>query len=174
MFQTGVISLLTALKVQSSELVNMKQMFIQLDTNQDGFLQVEELEAGMEKILGLMRASSHDWEELVHQLDTNRDGKIDYGEFITAAVNRTKLLNEENLRIAFTLFDKDGDGLISREELRAVFHGGLCHSPTQEDEQAIWDQIMQEVDKNQDNAISSSEFNQAMMEVIVQRSSSFL
>ena len=86
-------------------------------------------------------------------------------------------LTEENIaefKEAFSLFDKDGDGLISREELRAVFHGGLCHSPTQEDEQAIWDQIMQEVDKNQDNAISSSEFNQAMMEVIVQRSSSFL
>lgn len=42
-FQTGVVSLLTALKVQSSELVNMKQMFLRLDTSQDGFLSLEEL-----------------------------------------------------------------------------------------------------------------------------------
>ena len=46
-FQTGVVSLLTALKAQSNELVNMKKMFLQLDTSQDGFLSVEELETGM-------------------------------------------------------------------------------------------------------------------------------
>jgi Ca2+-binding EF-hand superfamily protein len=43
-------------------------------------------------------------------LDTNHDGKIDYGEFITAAVNRSRLLNEANLDIAFKMFDKDGNG----------------------------------------------------------------
>ena len=46
-FQTGVVSLLTALKVQSSELVNMKQMFLRLDTSQDGFLSPDELQVGM-------------------------------------------------------------------------------------------------------------------------------
>ncbi len=59
-------------------------------------------------------------------MDTNHDGKIDYGEFITAAVNRAKLLNEENLRIAFNLFDADGNGVISKEEIRSVFHGAMC------------------------------------------------
>ena len=32
-FQTGVVSLLTALKVQSTELVNMKKMFLRIDTS---------------------------------------------------------------------------------------------------------------------------------------------
>ena len=64
----------------------------------------------MSQVLGVMRAGSQDWSELIHQLDTNQDGKIDYGEFITAAVNRARLLNEENLRIAFNMFDKDGNG----------------------------------------------------------------
>ena len=103
-------------------------MFLSLDTSQDGFLSTDELQVGMGQVLGLVNAGSQDWHELVHQLDTNQDGKIDYGEFITAAVNRTKLLNEENLRIAFTLFDKDGNGQISIDELRAVFHGGICQS----------------------------------------------
>lgn len=127
-FQTGVVSLLTALKVQSNELVNMKQMFLGLDKSQDGFLTVEELQTGMAEVLGVMRAGSQDWNELIHQLDTNRDGKIDYGEFITAAVNRAKLLNEENLRIAFQMFDKDGNGQISKQELRDVFHGAACQT----------------------------------------------
>lgn len=32
-FQTGVVSLLSALKVQSSELINMKKMFLRIDTS---------------------------------------------------------------------------------------------------------------------------------------------
>jgi Ca2+-binding EF-hand superfamily protein len=75
-----------------------------------------------------MRAGSQDWRDLITQLDTNQDNKIDYGEFITAAVNRTRLLTEDNLRMAFEMFDKDGNGQISTDELRAVFHGGLCHA----------------------------------------------
>ena len=46
-FQTGVVSLLSALKVQSDELVNMRQMFLRLDSSQDGFLSIEELQVGM-------------------------------------------------------------------------------------------------------------------------------
>ena len=106
------------------------------------------------------------------QLDTNHDGKIDYGEFITAAVNRTKILNEENLRIAFNIFDKDGNGTISCEELRSVFHGAACGAAAlEEEDESLWEQIMAEVDRNHDNVISYQEFNEAMMEVIAHRSS---
>jgi len=81
------------------------------------------------------------------------------------------LLNEENLRIAFNLFDKDGNGVISKEEIRLVFHGAMCQTALEDADEQIWDQIMSEVDKNNDNLISYSEFNTAMMEVIAHRSS---
>ena len=81
------------------------------------------------------------------------------------------MLNEENLRIAFNLFDKDGNGVISKEELRSVFHGAMCQTALEEADEQIWDQIMSEVDKNNDNLISYSEFNSAMVEVIAHRSS---
>ena len=48
----------------------------------------------MSNILGTLKAQASDWEELVEQLDINGDGKIDYQEFITAAVNRSKLIND--------------------------------------------------------------------------------
>ena len=97
---------------------------------------------------------------MIEQLDINGDGKIDYGEFITAAVNRTKIINEENLEMAFKLFDQDGNGVISIAELKQVFTGTQT-TQDPEDEQ-IWTQIMDEVDKNNDNVISPKEFNQAM------------
>ena len=58
---------------------------------------MDELRAGMTDVLGTLKAQTSDWSELIDQLDTNGDGKIDYGEFITAAVNRQKLLNEQNI-----------------------------------------------------------------------------
>ena len=56
-------------------------------------------------------------------MDTNNDGKIDYGEFISAAINRAKVLSKQNLDIAFRIFDADGNGFINMQELKEVFHG---------------------------------------------------
>ena len=141
-------------------------MFIQCDTSQDGYLSLEELRDGMSNILGTLKAQASDWEELVEQLDINGDGKIDYQEFITAAVNRAKLINDQNLEMAFKMFDQDGNGQISIAELKNVFQG--CHKMDKEDEQ-LWQLIMDEVDKNHDNIISHEEFNSAMHAVMDQR-----
>ena len=86
----------------------------------------------MSNILGTLKAQASDWEELVEQLDINGDGKIDYQEFITAAVNRAKLINDQNLEMAFKMFDQDGNGQISIAELKNVFQG--CHKMDKEDE----------------------------------------
>ena len=148
-FQSGIVSLLTALRVTSDELVNLKKMFLQIDTSQDGQLSLEEVRTGMASVLGEMKAATQDWAELIEQLDTDGNGLIDYGEFISAAVNRAKLLNRENLQIAFSLFDQDGNGLISISELRAVFSGGARDSSSEDE--VLWEQIMAEADKNHDN-----------------------
>jgi calcium-dependent protein kinase len=51
-------------------------------------------------------------------LDTNGDGKIDYAEFTTAAIDRRIILNQKNLEASFKIFDQDGNGQISIDELR--------------------------------------------------------
>ena len=50
------------------------------------------------------------FDEILESLDKNRNGVIDYTEFLTAASNKEKLLTDKNLRFAFRMFDKDGDG----------------------------------------------------------------
>jgi Ca2+-binding EF-hand superfamily protein len=42
---------------------------------------------------------------------------IDYSEFVMACMKREDVLNEEHLKQAFVLFDKDGDGSITVHEL---------------------------------------------------------
>ena len=76
----------------------------------------------MSQILGELKSHSSDWQTLIEQLDTNNDGKIDYSEFITAAVNRAKILSSQNLEIAFKMFDQDG-----HESLHGAKNGPVNH-----------------------------------------------
>ena len=50
--------------------------------------------------------------------DLDGDGKIDYLEFIQAAINHKSLLNEENISMMFNMMDIDQDGRISVDELK--------------------------------------------------------
>lgn len=128
-------------------------MFLKIDTSNDGFLSLEEVKAGISETLGEPKAQVTDWNELVDQLDLNDDGKIDYSEFITAAVNRAKLLSKRNLDMAFEMFDKNKDGKISIAELKAVFANGHALSPVHDEsdvDEEMWTKIISEVDKNHD------------------------
>ena len=57
--------------------------------------------------------------------------------------------------------------MISINELKEVFHG----VGDDDEHEALWKQIMDEVDKNNDHVISPKEFNEAMTAVLTQRSS---
>ena len=121
-------------------------MFLKLDTNNDGVLTLDELEAGMHQIAQIFQQSEPDVRAMLMSADVNGDGKIDYTEFIAAAFQKDMLLSGQNLRAAFQIFDKDGDGSISREELKQVFGDGHVSMRGEQ----VWDEIMNEVDKNQD------------------------
>ena len=71
------------------------------------------MNSGLKSVFG----KEADWEKVINSIDMNNDGLIDYDEFMTAASNRCKLLNDQNLRNAFEVLDSSGDGFISAVEL---------------------------------------------------------
>ena len=102
---------------------------------------------------------------MITAMDTDGDGRIDYTEFVTAAFNREVLLSKNNLDVAFKIFDADGNGSISLDELKAVFARGSASGKTEE----VWSEIMQSADSNNDGEIDFTEFENAMMEVLKHR-----
>ena len=86
------------------------------------------------------------------KVDTDGSGEIDYSEFVVATMNEQNLLSNNKLQIAFKMFDKDGGGSISTEEIRQVLSFG------QNLEESVIFKIIQQVDANGDGEISFEEF----------------
>lgn len=137
-------------------------MFDKLDANNDGFLSNDELRAGMQDVAGIFHLDEPDVQNMMKACDVNGDGKIDYTEFVAAAMQKDILLSNQNIRAAFNMLDLDGNGSISKEELKQVF-GAEGH------DEAVWDDIMKEVDENEDSEISFEEFDAVMKSVLRQR-----
>jgi len=55
--------------------------------------------------------------DLLSGADTDKNGTINYTEFIAATIEAQVFLREENLRNAFIMFDRDGSGKIDAKEL---------------------------------------------------------
>lgn len=92
--------------------------------------------------------------------DSDGSGEIDYSEWIIASVNKKKLLTQEKLELAFNLFDRDGSGSISADEVKSVLGVG------KNIDEKIWNEIVREVDANGDGEISFEEFK-IMMEKLL-------
>ena len=60
-------------------------------------------------------------ETLFKDLDQDESGFVDYGEFITAAMDQKVLLSRQKLRAVFNKLDKDKSGTIDINEIKEMF-----------------------------------------------------
>ncbi|KAM6943477.1 guanylyl cyclase-activating protein 2-like [Xenentodon cancila] len=119
------------------------------------------------RIFGVNSSSSEEelaYVEIVFRsFDTNKDGKIDFMEYV-AAVNlvfRGEL--EDKLKWSFKVYDRDGNGSLTRQEVQGVVK--IINKIRRHDDPSvegnideICDRIFELVDKNNDSQISLEEF----------------
>jgi len=100
--------------------------------------------------------------------DVNGDGMIDGNEWVYAA--SVLIAGRQRLRLIFYFFDADGDGCISRNELLRIALpmyrlyreiGVIGSLPNDESTpEKLVDKIFRSLDKNNDNKLSFTEFQQ--------------
>ncbi|KAL4470266.1 hypothetical protein ABPG74_011877 [Tetrahymena malaccensis] len=145
-----------ASKEEKNELL---KVFQSLDTNNDGKLQRDELIQGYKKIFNHPNPQE-EVDKILTVVDKNQSGEIDYSEWVAATINRENLLSKQRLELAFKMFDQDGSGTVTKDELKQMFQGmGNV-------DDKVWKQLLNEVDDNGDGQISYKEFKEMMLKLI--------
>jgi len=84
----------------------LKATFRSFDKNGDGQLEKSELIAGYMKLGMSHAAATKAVTKIMNAVDINKNGTIDYSEFLMANVKQEEMLAEEKLWEAFKVFDK--------------------------------------------------------------------
>lgn len=145
---------LTALAQQlpDEKIDSLQKTFRALDQNGDGTLSVEEVrEAIVQEGLKPPKAL----EDILQAIDCNGSGSLDYTEFLAAMLDQKVYMQRDVCWAAFRIFDLDGDGKITREELAKVLNGDSV--------QELFgarkiEKMIEEVDKDGDGAVDFEEF----------------
>ncbi|GMJ09647.1 CALMODULIN LIKE 25 [Hibiscus trionum] len=101
------------------QLQELEEVFKKFDANGDGKISSSELDS----IMGSLgqKLSDEELHKMIKEVDADGDGFIDFDEFVelnTKGVDSNEVL--ENLKEAFSVYDLDGNGSISAEELHKV------------------------------------------------------
>eukprot|EP00445_Apocalathium_hangoei_P085456 CAMPEP_0204217770 /NCGR_PEP_ID=MMETSP0361-20130328/79140_1 /ASSEMBLY_ACC=CAM_ASM_000343 /TAXON_ID=268821 /ORGANISM="Scrippsiella Hangoei, Strain SHTV-5" /LENGTH=487 /DNA_ID=CAMNT_0051182821 /DNA_START=1 /DNA_END=1461 /DNA_ORIENTATION=+ len=144
-------------QLNEDQIKSLREVFYQLDGNGDGLLTAAEMKEGLTKA-GLKEIPP-DLQAILEGVDSDGSGVIDYTEFLAATLDKRSYLQEDVCWSAFRLFDKNGDGRISADELRSVL-----------DDDSVQDvagakaiaELMKEIDGNGDGHIDFQEFMEMM------------
>ena len=149
---------------QIPDVINACKLFNQIDVDDDGKINKDELFKGLKSRLNNKNLKK-DVDLVFNNLDMNGNGYIEYEEFVRAAVNKNIFLKDEILEFAFKFFDKDNSGEITLNEIKEVFLNSVVK---RSEEENSFKKIILEVDKDRDGKISYKEFEIMMKKLISQ------
>lgn len=122
-------------KLSQREIADLKECFAMFDKDGDGTIDTGELGTVMAN-LGL-KVSPLEIQEMIEQVDTDKNGTIEFDEFCNLMASKLSGTDpNEECHNVFNVIDKDQDGFISLEDLRATAGGlqwGSDRPPTEED-----------------------------------------
>lgn len=137
-----------AKKSSSSEIIALRKVFEEFDTDLTGTITLEEFK----NALSSSDYTDEEIMEIFKKVDVNRTNVINYTEFLAATLETQGSIEEYRLAEAFDALDSDDSGYISRENLRNILG--------ERGDDDLIDRLLAEVDTGRDGRISYEEFLQ--------------
>ncbi|XP_066921528.1 uncharacterized protein [Clytia hemisphaerica] len=102
---------------ERDELDGFKEAFKNFDKDGDGCIQTKELRAALQN-LG-QNPTDLELQNIFNEMDIDRNGTIDFAEFVKMLIKTIKQdFSQEDLKVAFDVFDTEGYGYIDSEEIK--------------------------------------------------------
>mmetsp|Transcript_5376 Transcript_5376/g.18040 ORF Transcript_5376/g.18040 Transcript_5376/m.18040 type:complete len:553 (+) Transcript_5376:68-1726(+) len=117
-----------AFATPSNVLAELRKTFQNIDTDKSGTISPAEFKEAMGFTLRSARESGGEGDDiaskhidaLFRHADINASGELDYTEFLGAGLCQTRHVTKPSMMSAFAILDCNGDGFISKLELRAT------------------------------------------------------
>ncbi len=150
--QQAALTYIVSQLITGKEKDQLESVFMSLDKDKDGKLGKEELIQGYKEMFGEGYPAEEEVEKIMAHIDIDGNGYIDLTEFVMATISKKNVLSRERLVAAFNMFDRDGSGAISADEVKEVLGAGM-RVPDEH-----WKEVIREVDQNGDGEVSLEEF----------------
>lgn len=157
--EQATLSFIVNQLVSKEERNKLLKQFQEWDKNGDGVLSRDEIYQGYKELYGEVIANE-EVDTIMQSVDLDGNGSIDYNEFLTATMNREKILSKQNLELAFKSFDRDGSGKISVDEIAQIFNQNQSAV-----DNSVFESIIKDADQNGDGEISFDEFKEIMAQM---------
>eukprot|EP00249_Psilotum_nudum_P022482 c28533_g1_i1 orf=588-2150(+) len=145
--------------LDAEEIADLCDQFNAIDVDKNGTITLEEIKQALAKDKPWTLKENKAL-EILQAMDSNRDGLVDFGEFVAATLHVHQLKEFDSERwqkrslAAFQKFDVDKDGYITPEELK--LYTGIKGSIGP---------LLDEADTNKDGKISLFEFQRLLRQV---------
>ena len=163
-FQQATVAYIVHFIYPSNEIEELKRVFKTIDKNGDGRLTYDELSKCFELVFG-REVSNIEIGKIIGEIDGDADGYISYEEFLRVSINKSALLDETNLKLAFDSFDLNKDGKLSAEEIKKVLG-------TNQNDYVNY--LINAIDQDNNQEIDFDEFKQLMKSLIQTKMETFI
>ncbi|GFP92595.1 calcium-dependent protein kinase 20 [Phtheirospermum japonicum] len=102
--------------LSEEEIAGVKEMFKMIDVDNSGQITLEELKTGLERVGANLKDS--EIVSVMQAANVDNSGTIYYGEFVASMLHLNNVQREDHIFAAFSYFDKDGSGYITKDDLQ--------------------------------------------------------
>ena len=159
-FQRMIRNFIASSLTTSKEVKAVRKEFMQIDKNKDGKISKKEWLDASELIAANLRIPVEEMESVFDKINTDKNGFIDYTEFLAASLNNSLTSERKNLEMAFNYIDKDHSGFITSEELKRLFKGDYGKN------KSYIDKIINSMSCKNDGKIYKEEFIKEMQKIV--------
>ncbi len=139
-----------ALRLNDEDTKNLKKLFKLFDIDHDGRITLNEMKNAFIKLN--VKDYGNEIENIFNSIDTDKNGIIDYTEFLSASINgNNEIISKKTLKDTFKLLDKDNSGKISKNNMINVLKLENLN-------EKIVDNYIKKYDINKDGEIDYNEF----------------